>query len=94
MKVKKVVKTTTNRMVFNRVYKVYLEDKCRIHCSYCGYHKYENYTGKHYGGYKELGGVKYPNWKLISKNRKQWMKNKIETYTEIYCGREYTNVNF
>jgi len=73
---KEIVKTTTNRGEFNRAYKEYLERKGRIHCSRCGYHRGENYTGNSYGGFETNGHTKltHPNWKLVSKHPKQWMK--------------------
>lgn len=85
MKVKNIVDNTSNRGEFNRAYKAYLEHSGQIHCSYCGYHRNENNTDKWYGGYiyddmetcrgKRKGtNTRYPNWKLVSKNRKQWMK--------------------
>lgn len=74
---------TTNRSVYNKLRKYYLEDKYAIHCAYCGYHKCENYTGKHYGGF-DVDNLKYPNWKLVTKNRKQWMKKTIKIETQGY----------
>ena len=89
MKVNKIVKKTTNRGEFNRAYKRYLEGKGKIHCGYCGYHKNENSEKKLYGGFvyddmetccgKRKGtNTKYPNWKLVSKNSKQWMQKPIK----------------
>lgn len=70
-------KTTTNRTVYNRLRKEKLS-----YCSYCKwhgnfYHLSENDQWKSYW----LQGTK-PNWKLVSKNKKQWMKKplKIKTY--------------
>jgi len=80
MKAKKISKTTTNRGEFNRAYKEYLERKNKIHCSRCRYHKGENYTGNCYGGYEKMT---YPNWKLVSKNPKQWMDKPIKITTKI-----------
>lgn len=76
MKVKKIVNQTTNRGEFNRAYKQHLESKGKIRCCYCGYHHGENDDKNWYGGFKENNRLKirYPNWKLVSKNRKQWMK--------------------
>ena len=74
MKTKKIVNNSTNRGEFNRAYKRYLECKGEIHCSYCGYHRGENKTSKWYGGFEN---TRFPNWKLVSKNRKQWMKKQI-----------------
>lgn len=84
MKVKDVVDNTANRGEFNRAYKVYLERQGRISCSYCGYHRNENKNTKWYGGFvyddmetcrgKRKGtNTRFPNWKLVSKNKKQWM---------------------
>jgi len=101
MKVKKVVDQTTNRGEFNRAYKEYLERKGKIHCSYCGYHRGENFTEKWYGGYKveniDKIEIRYPNWKLVSKNCKQWMKKSI-SISEEKCrwnnDRTYVEIKF
>jgi hypothetical protein len=95
MKSKKISKTTTNRGEFNRAYKFYLEQKSRIHCSYCKYHRNENYTGKWYGGYSEEK-IKLPNWKLVSKQPKQWMKKPIKKKIKYYGGyqRTYVEIKF
>ncbi|MFW6219950.1 MAG: hypothetical protein ACOC33_03845 [bacterium] len=86
MKAKKVTKTTTNRGEFNRAYKKHLEHKKNgISCSYCKYHRGENKTTKHYGGWND--DITYPSWKLVSKNSKQWMKKPIkikEVFTNNY----------
>lgn len=87
MKVKEIVEETANRGEFNRAYKEYLERKGKIHCSYCKYHKNENYTGKWYGAYETADSkgnlippdkIKVPNWKLVTKRRKQWMGKPIK----------------
>lgn len=82
MKTKNILDTSTNRGEFNRAYKAYLEKKGKIHCSYCGYHKNENDTTKHYGGFVDKH-VAYPNWKLVSKNSKQWMDKPLKKKVEI-----------
>ena len=106
MKTKKIMDSTGNRKVFNRVYKRYLEHK-EIHCSYCKFHRGENDTRKWYGGRenydkKEIK-IRYPNWKLVSKNRKQWMKKPMvvekekQTYAFSYSfGRKinYIEIKF
>lgn len=84
MKTKKIVDNTTNRGEFNRVYKDYLEHKKNgIHCSYCKYHRGENRTNKYYGGINE---IRYPNWKLVSKNRKQWMRKQLKIIEKPFDG--------
>lgn len=97
MKVKEIVEKTTNRGEFNRAYKEYLERKGKIHCSYCKYHKNENYTGTWYGGYG-TGKIKVPSWKLVSKNRKQWMGKPIKITNSTSGGglfkQTYVSVNF
>lgn len=89
MKTKNIVDNSTNRREFNRAYKAHLEKTGKIHCSYCGYHSNENSDKKWYGGFiyddmevcrgKRKGtNTRYPNWKLVSKNRKQWMLKPIK----------------
>jgi len=95
MRNKETMDATDNRGVFNRAYKEYLEHKGKIHCSYCKYHKGENYKGNSYGGY---GKVKLPNWKLVSKNPKQWMKKPMKivekpTHHPMY-NMFYTEIKF
>ena len=68
---------TTNRSVYNKRRKLYLEGMYEIYCAHCGYHKCENYDGNHYGGF-DKDNLKYPSWKLVTKNRKQWMKKDIQ----------------
>lgn len=94
MKAKIIEQTSTNRGEFNRAYKHYLEKKGKIHCSYCAYHRCENGCGtKMYGGFEDEN-IRHPNWKLVSKKPKQWMKKPIrkiktsgwrknKTYVEI-----------
>jgi hypothetical protein len=94
---KKLVKTTTHRGEFNRAYKIYLEQKALIHCSYCPYHRHENDGRRYYGGYRRMNGhlsIRFPNWKLVSKNRKQWMEKPIKIITEVKHDREYTEIKF
>jgi len=107
MKVKKIVDNTVNRREFNRAYKEYLERKGKIHCSYCGYHRNENRDNKWYGGIiyddmetcrgKRKGtNTRYPNWKLVSKNRKQWIKKPIKTIKTNgwYNNKTYVEIKF
>jgi hypothetical protein len=95
---KNLVQSTTNRGEFNRAYKAYLETtKAEIHCSRCGYHRGENDERKWYGGYRRMNGhlsMSFPNWKLVSKNRKQWMKKPMKIITEVKHDREYTEIKF
>ena len=95
MKSKKIAESTTNRGEFNRAYKVCLEQKGKIRCSYCKYHDNENSTDKGYGGYNDKG-ITYPNWKLVSKNKKQWMKKPIKIIVDTNNWRksEYTEILF
>jgi len=76
MKAKKIVDTTTNRGEFNRAYKFYQEQSGKLRCSYCKYHRGENCKNKYYGSFDKfdnISNIRHPNWKLVSKNRKQWM---------------------
>jgi hypothetical protein len=107
MKSKKISKTTTNRGEFNRAYKFYLEQAGKIRCSYCGYHHNENSNQRWYGGYvyddmetctgKRKGtNTRYPNWKLVSKNKKQWMDKPVKMKTRYYGGytRKYIDITW
>jgi len=87
MKVRKIVKNTTNRGEFNRAYKEYLVSKSKIRCALCKYHDNENYEGNYYGGFKYL---KYPNWKLVNKNHKQWEGKSLKIITDD----NYTKIVF
>jgi len=102
-----VVKNTANRGEFNRAYKKHLEHQGKIHCSYCGYNRGENSTQKWYGGFvyddmetccgKRKGtNTRFPNWKLVSKNRKQWIKKptKIITKTSRWNHHLYIDITW
>ena len=65
---------TTDRSVYNRLRKERLANCAEIHCSFCGYHRGENATTHYYEIFADGSPGRNPNWKLISKNRKQWMK--------------------
>lgn len=93
MKAKKIMDETTNRYVYNRIRKRFLEGD-EISCSRCRYHHGDNLDHKLYGDYgsRRNGSLRQPNWKLVSKNKKQWMDKKLVfkikknwswTFTEI-----------
>lgn len=93
---KDILELTTNRGEFNRAYKKYLEKtRNSIGCSRCKYHKGENKTTKYYGGQfvNEKWNIKYPNWKLVSKNPKQWMKKPIKIKIRYYGGYQRQCIN-
>jgi len=101
MKIEKIVSETTNRGEYNRAYKRELESKRKIHCSYCGYHRGENKTsGTYYGGFKEpvrnYEKTKYPSWKLVSRNKKQWEDKSLKITVEEtrYSNREYIDITW
>ncbi len=84
-------KQTTNNYVYNKLRKKMLEQKSKIHCSYCKYHENENNTDKYYGELRsyfkdEENYFRYPNWKLVSKKRKQWMD---KTYRKVVRHSNY-----
>jgi hypothetical protein len=104
MKSKTISKTTTNRGEFNRAYKFYLEQSGKLRCSYCGYHRNENSDKKWYGGYvyddmencrgKRKGtNTRHPNWKLVSKKPKQWMKKPIKFNIRYYGGYQHIYID-
>jgi hypothetical protein len=74
---------TNNRAYYNKLRKRYLENQIEISCSFCRYNKGENSTNKYYGGRKnKKGSINYPSWKLVSNNKKQWMKKDKLVITE------------
>lgn len=81
---KNLVKTTDSRSEFNRAYKRYLEHSGKIRCDRCTYHHGENSTDKPYGTkrFSRDDDMRYPSWKLVSKNKKQWMKKPIKIIKE------------
>jgi hypothetical protein len=96
-KAKKISKTTTNRGEFNRAYKAYLEHSGQIYCSYCKYHRGENSNKKYYGGYRRMNGhmkITYPSWKLVSKNRKQWMVKPMKIEEDSRWGKDYIDITW
>lgn len=104
MGAKQIVKTTTNRGEFNRAYKLHLEQNGKISCSYCRYHRSENSEKKWYGGYvyddmevcrgRRKGiNTRFPNWKLVSKNKKQWMKKPLKKKLRYYFGYKGTCID-
>ena len=98
MKAKKTMDETTSRYVYNRSRKMYLEQTGEISCSWCNFHKGDNIDHNSYGGwdYENFGKkkIKFPNWKLVSKNKKQWMGKPIKiTETENRWG-VYIEITF
>ena len=79
---------TTNRYVYNKTRKRVLEKKGEIRCSYCSYHQNENSEKKYYGEIRQGQNKKskfcYPNWKLVSKKKKQWMEGTFRKKTITY----------
>jgi len=87
MRPRQEYKKTTNSSVFRKLHKYILEKDGDIRCSRCSYHRGENDYRKWYGKItsetvvncpKKWGKIRRPNWKLVSKNSKQWMKKPIK----------------
>ena len=81
--------STTHRAYYNKLRKHKLESWGDIHCSICPYHGCENQTTDRYFGLFDYSveksqhkKMKYPSWKLATKNRKQWME-KPKSYKVI-----------
>lgn len=68
----KEYKTTTDNKVFKICHYAH-EDMCCMACS-----KRRKTKDYHIAKYGRLERIRIPNWKLVSKNRKQWMKKPIE----------------
>jgi len=78
-------KETTNSSVFKKLHKIN-----NASCSCCSWHGpnsendrwtsyfffQEDVKGRWFKN-KKKGEGRYPNWKLVSKNKKQWMKKKL-----------------
>lgn len=69
----------TNRSVYNKLRKIHLSEKGKIRCPYCGWNSGENSSDKWYGstgGLNKNGeeNIRFPSWKLYSKNKKQWQE--------------------
>jgi hypothetical protein len=81
-----IMDTTDSNSVYNKIRKRYLEDTGELRCAWCPYHKNENYTGNFYWVHKKV--TKYPSWKLVSKNPRQWMDKPIKMVTKKYKREE------
>lgn len=94
MKTKKLMDATGSRYEYNRLRKKYLTNR-EIKCNWCGYHLGDNKEGKWYGGFLD-SYIRYPNWKLVSKNKKQWMKKslKIDKKVSRWNKRSYIDILF
>ena len=81
------LRTTNNRGVYRKHYRSVLDGYGL--CSFCKPHSGCNLR-KHYGGYKHKSVV-YPSWKLVSKNKKQWMEKPLKVFveTENHLNLEY-----
>jgi hypothetical protein len=84
MGMKTIMDTTFSRGVYNKARKRYLDDIGEIHCARCPYHGVENFESKYYGPIWNRKKVRYPNWKLVSKNRKQWMEKPVKVKRKNY----------
>lgn len=64
---------TCNRYVYNRLHR-----ELHASCSYCGWNRGCNTSNKYYTAKRGL--TNYPSWKLVSRNRKQWMRKPPEPF--------------
>lgn len=93
-----ILKTTTHRGTYNRANK-----NLHAACPRCKWHrgcaeqgpKKMCYHGFIDGTLDRSNFISIYNWKLVSKNKKQWMKKRLKTY---YCpqldGRVYIEFSF
>lgn len=96
MKAQKEYVETSNRWVYNRSRKEVLERHGKIRCSICRYNDNENGSSKWYGeieypGRPNKDSKRFPNWKLVSKNRKQWQTKRVrkESYSTVTTNRRW-----
>jgi hypothetical protein len=83
MRVYQELRQTTNSNLYKKLYREYLNKK-EGKCSICTAHGGCNETNKWYGtnfSRKASQDIRYPSWKLVSKNRKQWMKKPLKIKT-------------
>ncbi|SFW77275.1 hypothetical protein SAMN05661012_04495 [Chitinophaga sancti] len=92
VKKRKILKSTDNSRTYNLIHK-------RMHakCSYCKWHStffkscFDNpfpyFLYKDDGTDKSIKSKFYnhPNWKIVSKNNKQWMKKRFLSRKTIMC---------
>jgi hypothetical protein len=94
------LKTTSNRSVYNKLRKRYLESTGKIRCSWCGYHKGENKITEFYGEVlyyqkNKKSRFKHPSWKLTSKARKQWQDKRVKkVFDNTWRGDKYVVFKF
>jgi len=65
---KSINNTTINRSTYNKTRKLLLAD-----CSRCPWNRYDNIKR----GHKFYSNTVRPNWKLFTKQSKQWVKYKL-----------------
>lgn len=89
MKAKKLMDETTNRYEYNRARKIQSGN-----WTWCRYHHGDNLDHKLYGDYgkPKFGKFRHPNWKLVSKNKKQWIKKPIKYKTKINWIYKFTEI--
>ena len=94
------LRTTTNSAVFKKLYKWKVSPGCftKWHGYYSDHDPwtcYYAFTPEHCAHelIRRVHRGKYPNWKLVSKNKRQWMKKKLFLYKQWNVGQEaYDNV--
>lgn len=95
MKKFKELHYTTNSKVYNILYKQHLANKGKIKCTFCKFHKSENNTENLYGGWLN-NKLKFPSWKLVSKNKKQYefKKLKYNITTNKHIKKRYVKIKW
>ena len=83
------MKETTNRYEYNRVRKEFIGV-----CTFCGHHRGCNSMNKRYGKFSSKSSMTYPNWKLVSKNKKQWEEKPLVLKETVRIDREYVEILF
>lgn len=82
-----------NRSTYNKLRKKNLAEQCDIRCSYCGWNSGENSSDKWYGSRAHKSPkkeIRFPSWKLATKNRKQWQE-KPKSYRLEERANRWTN---
>lgn len=82
---------TSNRSVYNKARKFLLEKQGKIYCDRCSYHRGDNDKNHYYAIYENVPDNRTdrrfnrrPSWKLVCKNKKQWMTKKYKLKSRIH----------
>ena len=80
---------TNNRRVFKLLH-IKSENGCCMRCAIRQRQQWYRIIEKD----NEWTNTKFPSWKLVSKNKKQWMKKPLKFKTKTSHSRTYTTISW